>query len=36
MKKFYAYLHQPNVQAYLIIGFIFLVVAITTILTSGK
>jgi len=36
MKKIYAYLHQPNVQAYLIIGFIFLIVAVATILTSGK
>jgi hypothetical protein len=36
MKKFYSYLHQPNVQGYLIIAFIFLAVAIATALTWGK
>jgi hypothetical protein len=36
MKKIYTYLHQPNVQGYLIIGFIFMAVAIATVLTWGK
>jgi len=36
MKKIYSYLHNPDVQGYLVIGFIFLSLAIATFLTWGK
>ena len=36
MKKIYSYLHEPNVQAYLVIGFIFTAVVVVTLLTWGK
>jgi hypothetical protein len=36
MKKIYSYLHNPDVQGYLIIGIIFTAVALATVLTWGK